>query len=127
MWKIMCKELKFQGNSGTTLEHKAKSWWTDKAVCLYSAFLSLFTYGIWWARNTVTFSNKLIPPEVTVALVIQWTREHISQVKEAKVKVLVPPAINKEIPWVFFDGTSRGDPPLGSSGVVLYLLNKQKI
>ena len=58
---------------------------------------------------------------------IQWTREHRSQVKEEKVRVLVPPAINKEIPWDFFDGASQGDPPLGGSGAVLYMPNKQKI
>ena len=49
------------------------------------------------------------------------------QVKQAKVRVLVPPTINKEIPWDFFDGASQGDPPLGSSGAILYLPNKQKI
>ena len=47
--------------------------------------------------------------------------------KEAKVRVLVPLAINKQIPWYFFDGASQGDPPLGGSGAVLYMPNKQKI
>ena len=105
----------------------AKAWWSDKSICLNSAFPSLFTYGIWWARNTTTFNNKMIPPEVTAALVIQWTREHISQVKDPKFRVLVPPEINKGIPWAFFDGESQGDIPLGGLGAILYLPNNPKI
>ena len=46
VWKETCRELKFQGAPGTTLEYKSKSWWTEKSVCLHSAFPSLFTYGI---------------------------------------------------------------------------------
>ena len=57
----------------------------------------------------------MIPPEVTAALVIQCTREHRSQVKDPKVRVLVPLEINKGIPWAFFDGESQGDPPLGGA------------
>ena len=98
VWKTTCRELKFQGATGISLEHKAKAWWTEKSVRLYSAYPSLFSYGIWWARNTVIFNNKLIPPE-----------------------------INKGIPWDFFDGASQGDPPLGGSGEVLYLSGFHKI
>ena len=126
VWKTTCRELKFQGTLGTTLEYKAKAWWTDKSVCLHSAFPSLFTYGIWWARNTATFNNKMIPFEVTAALVIQWTREHRSQVKEEKFRVLVPPEINKEIPWAFFDRASQGDPPLGGVGAVIFFFATKK-
>ena len=46
---------------------------------------------------------------------IQWDREYKSQEKEPKVRVLVPPDINKGIPWDFFDRSSQGDPPLGGS------------
>ena len=65
----------------------------------------------------------MIPPDVTAAR----TREHRSQVKDSKVRELVPPEINKGIPWAFFDGESQGDPPMGGSGAVLYLPNNQKI
>ena len=75
----------------------------------------------------VIFNNKLIPPEVTLALVIQWAREYKTQEKEPKVNILVPPEMNKGIPWDFFDGASQGDPPLGGSGGVLYLLGFHKI
>ena len=106
-----CKELKFQGNSGTTLEHKEKAWWIDKVVCLYSAFPSFFTYAIWWERNTVTFNNKFTTHEVISGIVIQWTREQRSQVKEEKVRVPVSPTINKKIPWDFFRWSKpRGSP-----------------
>ena len=42
-------------------------------------------------------------------------------------RVLVPPEINKGIPWDFFDGASQGDPPLGGSREVLYLPGLHKI
>ena len=116
-----------QGTSGISLEHKAKARWKERSVCLYSAFPSLFSYGIWWARNNVIFNHKLIPPEVTSTLVIQWAREHRSQEKEPKIRVLVPPEINKNIPWAFFNGANQGDPPLGGSGGVLYLSDNHKI
>ena len=70
VWKETCKELKYQGIPGVSLEHKAKASWTKRSVCLYSAFPSLFSYGIWWARKSVNFNNKLIPPKVTSDLVI---------------------------------------------------------
>ena len=73
------------------------------------------------------FNNKLIPPKVISALVIHWAREYKVQEKEPKVKVLVPPEINKGIPWAYFDGGSQGDPPLGGSGGVLYLSRFHKI
>ena len=69
----------------------------------------------------------MIPPEVISALVIQWVREHRSQEKEPKIRVLVPPEINKDIPWAFFDGASQGNPPLGGSGGVLYLSKNHKL
>ena len=119
--------LKYQGTSGISLEQKSKAWWTDRSVCLYSAFPSLFSYGIWWDRNIVIFNNKMIPPEVTSTLVIQWVREHRSQEKKPKIRMLVPPEINKDIPWAYFDGASQGDPLLGGSGRVLYLSDNHKI
>ena len=69
----------------------------------------------------------MIPPEVTSALDIQWVKEHRSQEKEQKIRVLIPLEINKAIPWAFFDGASQGDPPLGGLGGVLYLSTNQKI
>ena len=90
-------------------------------VRLYYDYPSLFSYGIWWARNTVIFNNKIIMSEVTSSLVIQWAREYRSQEKEPKVKVLVSTEINKGIPWDFFYGASQGDSPLGGSGGALYL------
>ena len=58
---------------------------------------------------------------------IQWAKEHKSHEKEQKIKVLIPPEINKAIPWAFFNGASQGDPSLGGSGGVLYLSANQKI
>ena len=69
----------------------------------------------------------MIPPEVTSALVIQWVREHRSQEKKPKIRMLVPPEINNDIPWAYFDGASQGDPPLGGLGGVLYLSENHKI
>ena len=94
--------------------HKANAWWKDRLVRLFSALPSLFTHGIWWPRNTAIFNNKLIPIGVTSALVIQWAKEHRSQEKEQIIRVLIPPEINKAIPWAFFDGAIQGDPPLGA-------------
>ena len=62
-----------------------------------------------------------------MALVVQWTKEHKSKEKEPKIRFLVPPEINKAIPWAFFDGASQGDPPLGGSGGVLYFSDKHKL
>ena len=112
---------------GVSLEHKPKAWWTERSVCLYSAFSSLFSYGIWWARNIVIFNNKLIPSKVTIGLIIQWEREHKSKEKEPKIRVLVPPEINKVVPWDFFDSESQGDPPLGGLGGVLYFSDEHKL
>ena len=70
MWKTTCLDLKYQGNPGTSLEHKVNAWWEDRSIRLYIALPSLFTHGIWWERNTTIFNNKLIPIEVTSALVI---------------------------------------------------------
>ena len=69
----------------------------------------------------------MIPPEVTSALVIQWVREHRSQEKKPKIRMLVPPEINKDIPWAYFDGASQGDPLLGGSRGVIYLSDNHKI
>ena len=84
VWKAAYTELKYQGTPGASLEHKAKAWWIERSVCLYNAFPSLFSYGIWWARNTIIFNNKMIPPEIKSALVTQWVREHRSQEKIQK-------------------------------------------
>ena len=54
-------------------------------------------------------------------------REYKAQEKEPKVRALVPPEINKGIPWAYFDGASQGDPPLGGSRGVLYLSGFHKI
>ena len=40
---------------------------------------------------------------------------------------MVPPEINKMVPWDFFDGASQGDPPLGGSGGVIYFSDKHKV
>ena len=127
VWKEACSELKYQGNPGNYLEHKASTWWTDKSICQYSALPSLFCYGIWWAGNIVIFNNKLIPTEVTSTLVIQWVKEHRSQEKYKKNGIMIPLEINKSIPWAFFDGASQGDPPLGGSGGVVYFSANHKI
>ena len=58
---------------------------------------------------------------------IQWTREHRSQVKDSKFRVLVPPEINKGIPWAFFYGASQGEPLLGGAGGVLYINDLSKM
>ena len=58
---------------------------------------------------------------------VQWVREHRSQEKEQKIRVLVPPEINKDIPWAFFNGASQGDPLLGGLRGVLYFSEKHKI
>ena len=76
---------------------------------------------------TVIFNNKMIPPKVTTALVVQWTRKHKSKEKKTKERIQVPPEINKTVPWAFFDGASQGDPPLGGSGGVLYFSDKHKM
>ena len=78
-------------------------------------------------RNTIIFNKKLIPPEVTIDLVVQWVREHRSKEKEHKIRVLVPPEINKTVPWDFFNDASQGDPPLGGFRGVLYFFDKHKI
>ena len=96
-------------------------------MCLFSALPSLFAYGIWWARSIAIFQIKLIPPEVTMALVVQWTRDHKSKYKEPTKGTIVPLEINKEVPWDFFDGASQGDPPLGGSGGVIYFSDKHKV
>ena len=70
VWKEACTELKYQGTSGISLEHKPKAWQKERSVCLYSSFSSLFSYGFWWDRKTIIFNNKLISPEVTSPLVI---------------------------------------------------------
>ena len=70
MWKTACSKLEYQGNPGTSLEHKANAWWKDRLVRLFSSLPFLFTHGIWWVRNTIIFNNKLIPIEVTSAHVI---------------------------------------------------------
>ena len=62
-----------------------------------------------------------------MTLVVQWTKEHKSKEKELKTRKPVPPVINKEIPWDYFDVASQGDPPLVGSGGVLYLLEKLKV
>ena len=112
--------IKVSRDVEVSLEHKTKAWWTERSVCLYSVVPSLFSYGIWWARNTIIFNNKMIPPEVTTTLVVQWVREHRSKEKEHKIRVLVPLEIKKKVvPWAFFDGASQGDPSLGGSTRVL--------
>ena len=40
---------------------------------------------------------------------------------------MVPPEINKTVPWDFFDGASQGDPPLGGLGGVIYFSDKHKV
>ena len=42
VWKAGCNELKFQGMHGASLEHKAKAWWDERSVCLFSALPSFF-------------------------------------------------------------------------------------
>ena len=42
-------------------------------------------------------------------------------------QILKIPTINKSIPWDFFDGASQGDPPLGGSGAVIFILEEEHI
>ena len=48
--------------------------------------------------------------------------EHQTEKKNQKPKrVLKPPSLDKNIPWVYFDGASQGELPLRGSGGVLFL------
>ena len=47
--------------------------------------------------------------------------------KKKRTRLLKQPSIDKRIPWVFFDGASQGDPPLGVSGAVLYISEDKQI
>ena len=125
VWKSANKKLKSQEPyARTSLEQKSCAWWSYSSVHLFSAFPSSFTYRIWWACNTTIFNNRFIPHELTTTLVVQWIREHKSKEKELKIRKMVPPVINKEIPWAYFDGASQGNPPLGGLRGVLYLSKK---
>ena len=42
-------------------------------------------------------------------------------------RLLKEPRIDKRIPWVFLDGASQGDPPLGVSGAALYISEEKQI
>ena len=55
-----------------SFEARLKLWWKDPGARSFSAFPSLFAYGIWWARNMVTFSEKFTPEELTAAIIVQW-------------------------------------------------------
>ena len=61
-----------------------------------------------------------------VNMKIEFNAPHLQQLLNT-IRTLVPPEINKDIPWAYFDGASQGDPPLGGSGGVLYLSDNHKI
>ena len=99
VWKEASKELKDQGSHvGDFLEQKSSAWWAEISVRLFGAFPSSFSYGIWWGRNTMIFNNRMVPPEVTTILVVQWTKEHKSKEKETKTRKMVSQETNKAIP-----------------------------
>jgi hypothetical protein len=63
--------------------------------------------NIWWARNSVVFKDKTVPPEVIAAISISQAEEFKTELRTSKHCFIVPPPIDYTIPWGFFDGPSK--------------------
>ena len=110
-----------------TLEHRTLAWWNNATVCNFAAFLVLFVYTIWEARNRAIFKNLWTPSNITSALLVQKAQEHRSSPKLGKPRFVTTPGFDKSYPWAFFDGVSQGDPPIGGAGGVIFLNDTNKI
>ena len=98
-----------------------------KKICAYEAFLILYIFSIWEARNRAIFNNSWTPPDITISLLISKVQEHKRDVPTTKTRIIRDLVINREIPWDFFDGASQGEPPLEGAGEVINVTANRKI
>jgi ribonuclease HI len=83
--------------------------------------------NIWWARNSVVFKDKTVPPEMIAAISISQDEEFKTKLRTSKHCFIVPPPIDYTIPWGFFDWASQGHPPSCGVGVVLFISHSHYI
>ena len=110
MWKGALDKLnadRAHERTFTTLEERTKDWWLDQRVCAYEAFLILFIFSIWEARNRDIFNNSWTPHDITISLLISKVQETKRDVATTKTIIVKSPEINREIPWAFFDGAAQ--------------------
>lgn len=77
--------------------------------------------NIWWARNSAIFKDKDVPPEVTRALTLSQAVEFREDLKGKEPRIPIPPSIDFEIPWGYFDRANQGHLLKCGVGVVLFL------
>ena len=111
-------------NKGT---HKIPTATQDEVVGLYEAFPVLFVYSIWEARNITILKNVWVSPDLTIALLMNKIQDHKLILVPVKRRLITTPNINKDIPWEFFDGESKGMPPFGGAGEVIYISVEKKL
>jgi hypothetical protein len=81
--KLIKEELdpKTSWNKGS-LDENLKEWAMDRSVKLYANLPSLFVSSIWWARNSDTFKDKQIQPEITTLITLNQAVDFKEDVKE---------------------------------------------
>ena len=89
-----------------TLEDAWKSWSTTPLTIQFRALPLLHIWGIWLARNKATFLEKASSPEEVAKKGLEIL-SYFPQTKDSPApRIILEEQIDKEIPWVFFDGAS---------------------
>jgi hypothetical protein len=110
--QLIKDQLKTKANwDQGSLEDYFRTWIQDKTTTLYAGLPGIMIINIWWARNSVVFKDKTVPPKATAATSISQAEEFKTELRTSKQCFIVPPPIDYTIPWGFFDGASQGHSP----------------
>jgi ribonuclease HI len=110
--------LQWQGDSFDIALH---SWCLTQEYKSVKALLAILAWGIWISQNKAIFQDIHVSPSIVVILAA-CILSHFPQEKEdLGIRNVIVEAVNKLIPWGFFDGASQGEPRRCGGGGLLYL------
>jgi hypothetical protein len=86
-------------------------WFMRKDLKQLRVIPFLVLWRIWIARNESIFEGKLVPSFQVASQVLSLLPFFQVPSKVPKVSNMLPPQINKSIPWGFLMGPARGEVP----------------
>ena len=112
---------------GDSLEGDFLRWCSSGEPKALQALPPIISWGVWLARNLVTFNDQ--PQSLTVleakaiGIIV-----HFPQLKAIPSICLIrQEQINKEISWGYLDGAAQGNPTLCGGGVSLFFSDQNYI
>ena len=106
---------------GPSLLEAFKSWWDSEVTKLHRIIPLIISWVIWITRNSLIFedrrsSNLDIASKAAGIILFFSDGEKPPRAREVSAE-----AINKELPWGYFDGAVEGDPSRCGASIVLHL------